>query len=200
VRDYDHTELNNLPAIAACPSTTAYCPTRNSWGYRVDGGASINLSGVTTAEAYIGYLDQQYESSAYGSISGVDIGASLTWNPSTLTTVKLTTQRTVQDTNNYIVGATSSPGYLDSVVAISLDHELLRDLLLNGTVNYENADFQGISRMDNIYTIGAGAKYLLNRHLYLGMNYSFQHRDSSGAAAINSYDNNILMLRLSTQL
>jgi hypothetical protein len=40
----------------------------------------------------------------------------------------------------------------------------------------------------------------LNRHLYLGATYNFDHRDSSGAAATTSYSRNIVLLRVSTQL
>jgi hypothetical protein len=65
---------------------------------------------------------------------------------------------------------------------------------------YTNDDFQGINRTDNDYLAGAGAKYLLNRYLYLGADYLYEHRESSGSAATNPFDRNIFMLRLSTQL
>lgn len=180
--------------------TVAGFPTQDSHGYRADVGVRVDLTGVTFAEGYVGYLSQDYRSSSLGTVSGLDVGGNLTWNVTTLTTVKVNAERTVQDANQQITGLAASPGYLHSFAGVSVDHELLRDLLLNGNAGYANDDFQGIDRTDNVYTIGAGAKYLLNRHLYLGASYSFQRRSSSGSSAIGAFTQNIFMLRLSTQL
>ena len=59
-------------------------------------------------------------------------------------------------------------GYLASSVAAGVDHELLRNLLLNANAGYENDFFQGVSRTDAVFSAGAGIRYLLNRNLYLG--------------------------------
>ncbi|MGH7124535.1 MAG: outer membrane beta-barrel protein, partial [Stellaceae bacterium] len=77
---------------------------------------------------------------------------------------------------------------------------LLRNLLLNGTVNYINDDFKGIDRTDDGIDATVGAKFLLRREIYLGASYTFSHRDSRGAQAGQGYSQNILMLRLATQL
>jgi uncharacterized protein (PEP-CTERM system associated) len=80
---------------------------------------------------------------------------------------------------------------------VSGDHELLRNLLLNVNAYFENDSFQGISRTDNVFNVGAGVKYLVNRNLFLGGTYSYQQRSSSLAGG--SYTQNIVMLRLGTQ-
>lgn len=175
-------------------------PTQDSHGFRVDTGMHVEVTGITFADVYVGYLRQDYRSASFGSISGIDVGGNLTWNATTLTTVKLNAERTVQDSNQLVTGLANSPGYLHSVAGVSVDHELLRNVLLNANASYANDDFQGINRTDDVYTAGVGAKYLLNRHLYLGATYSFQHRSSSGTDAINPFSQNIFMLRLSTQL
>ena len=186
LRDYDHA------AIAQ--------PGRDSRGYRADIGARIDLTGLAFAEFFVGYLRQNYISSVFGSIGGLDAGANVTYNLTQLTSLTLKGTRTVQDTNFAIVGAAPSPGYLESTVGLSVDHELLRNLLLNGTVAYVNDDFKGIDRTDNAYQAGVGAKYLLNRNLYLGANYTYERRISSGAAGIGPFSRNIFLVRLSTQL
>ena len=56
---------------------------------------------------------------------------------------------------------------------MSLDHELLRNVLLNVIVSYETDDWKGIDRTDKISGLGAGVKYLLNRNVYLGLTYTF---------------------------
>lgn len=114
-----------------------------------------------------------------------------------LTTFTFSALRTV-NTNNPTVGSTGT-GYLASTVTANLDHELLRNLLLKANASYENDAFSGVSRTDNVFSAGAGVKYLLSRNLYLGGSFSYQQRTSSGTAAGAPYAQNILMLRLSTQ-
>ncbi|HUH83123.1 MAG TPA: outer membrane beta-barrel protein, partial [Stellaceae bacterium] len=159
----------------------------------------IDLTGVTYVDAYVGYLDQLYDSTLLGSLSGVDFGANAVWNVTELTSVSFNVSRNVQDAPTSVVGAASVPGYFHTVVGARVDHELLRNLLLNGQVTYANDDFQGENRTDSDYLATVGAKYLLNRNLYLGANYTFEHRDSSGTQAINQFNRNIFMLRASTQ-
>jgi hypothetical protein len=185
-RDYDHA------AIGA--------PTRTSYGFRLDTGVRIDLTGVTYAELFVGYLDQEYESAILGTVSGPDVGANVVWNATQLTSLTLKVERAIQDAPAAIVGATASPGYFHSTAGISVDHELLRNVLLNGHLTYANDDFHGINRTDNDYLAGAGAKYLLSRNFYLGADYTLEHRDSSGTLATNPFTRNIFMLRLSTQL
>ncbi len=187
VRDYDH------PPPGA--------PTRNSQGYRADVGARIDLTGITYTEFYVGYLQRFYTTSAFGTVGGVDAGANVVWNATQLTSVTLKGFRTIQDVSPSAIGtATVSPAYVHSVVGLSLDHELLRNVLLNGNAAYINDNYKGISRIDNDYLFGAGVKYLLNRYLYLGGTYVFERRYSSGANAINAFSRNIFMVRISTQL
>jgi hypothetical protein len=188
-RDYDHGEGFGIPTLS-------------SSGYRIDIGSRINLTGVTYIDVFVGYLDQNYRANQFGSISGVDFGANVTWNATQLTTVKFLTGRTVQDVNSAVLGvaAVNSPGYLATSVGATVDHELLRHLLLNGNVTYTNDAFQGITRTDNIYSAGAGAKYLFTRNFYFGGSYIFQKVDSTGQGAMVPYTNNIFLVRLATQL
>lgn len=192
IRDYDHAFGFGIPIL-------------DSHGFRIDVGARIDLTGITFIEAYVGYLEQDYRAHQFGSISGVDVGGRLVWNPTQLTSVTLKAARTVQDANNAaLVGPTgaflNSPGYLESTVGVSVDHELLRNLLLNGNAAFVVDDFQGIDRSDNYFQFGVGAKYLVNRYFYVGPSYVFQHRDSSGGSAINQFTRNVVLLRVSTQL
>jgi hypothetical protein len=73
----------------------------------------------------------------------------------------------------------------------------LRNRLVNVNVSLENDSFQGIARTDNFFTAGAGFKYLVNRHFFLGGFFNYQQRSSSVAGG--SYTQNIVTLRLGTQ-
>ncbi len=186
-QQYDHAAGNGIPI-------------RTSNGYRIDAGMRLDLTGVTYAEFYVGYLDQIFQSSQFGSIGGLDFGASMVWNFSTLDTAKIGAVRIVNNANAEVVGIATSPGYLATVATASLDHELLRNVLLNINVSYEIDDWKGIDRTDKVPGLGAGVKYLLNRNVYLGLTYTFSRRISSGAAQTTPYSQNIVLLRLGTQI
>ena len=178
-------------------------PNRNSEGYRADVGATIDLTGVTYIEVFGGYINQFYKA-PLSSIHGIDGGAKVVWNVTELTSLSLDGSRRVEDENNTALssqGASiNSPGYLRSLAVFSVDHELLRNLLLHGEVSYENDAFVGINRTDNRYDAGFGARYLLNRNLYLGASYTYTRRNSSGSAEINPFTRNLFLIRLGTQL
>jgi hypothetical protein len=169
----------------------------NSTIYRVDAGLQVLPRHLIYGEAYIGYLGQFFQSSNFSSTSTPDLGGRVVWNPTQLTTLNFNGVRTFQTTNPAIGGVGS--GYLQSLGTVSIDHELRRNLLLNVSAGYENDNYQGISRTDNIFTAGASLRYLLNRNLYLGGSYAYQQRTSSGSAAGIPYSQSIVMLRLSTQ-
>jgi hypothetical protein len=190
LRDYDHAEGNGVPSLS-------------SHGYRIDVGARINLTGVTYLDGFVGYLDQTYQAATFGSVSGFDFGAKAGWNVTQLTSLGLQVGRTVQDINNAVlagVAAVDSPGYLETSAALTVDHELLRNLLLNGGVTYTNDAFENITRVDNAYGGTVGAKYLMNRHLYLSGTYTYQRVLSTGESAMIPFTRNVFLLRLSTQL
>ena len=187
LRDFDH-------------GASVSNPKRNSAGYHADIGARIDF-GVIYGEAYFGYLEQDYQNSVYRPIRGIDGGARVVWNFTGLDTLQFNALRSVQDISQEVFGAGfTSPGYLHSFVGLSLDHELLRNLLLNGNVAYINDAFKGVNRTDSGIDAGFGAKFLVRRDLYLGASYTFAHRDSSGTLAAQSFTQNIFMLRIATQL
>jgi hypothetical protein len=177
-------------------------PNRDSNGYRADVGAAIDLTGVTYIEVFGGYLQQFYEA-PLSSIHGIDAGARIVWNVTELTSVKLDGSRSPQNENNTSLASqgvsVNSPGYLRSLAILSIDHELLRNVLLHAEASFENDQFVGIQRTDNRYDIGFGARYLLNRNVYLGAGYTYTRRNSSGAAQINPFSRNLFLVRLGTQ-
>jgi hypothetical protein len=184
-------------------------PTLDAQGYRADVGGRLNLTDLIFADAFVGYLEQFYRSSTYGTIRGPDLGAVVTWDITKLTSLNFTASRSVQNSNVFVVG--TSPGYLRSAAGARVDHELFRNVLLNATVAWYHDDYHGVDLTDNNYQFGVGAKYLLNRHLYLGLNYTYTRYLPTGTAAgavapgtaapptLFPYSQNLVMLRASTQ-
>ena len=170
--------------------------------YRVDVGLQILPRHIIYGDVYVGYLTQNF-ASGLGSTSNADYGGRLVWNVTPLDTLIFRGVRsaiTGTPSNGGTVVATAGTagnGYLASTFSVNGDHELLRNLLVNVNASYENDSFQGISRTDNVFTAGAGLRYLVNRHLFLGGSFAYQQRSSSLAAS--SFTQNIVMLRLGTQ-
>jgi hypothetical protein len=173
----------------------------NSKLYRVDVGLKILPRHIIYGDVYVGYLIQNFASNL-GSTSSPDFGGRLVWNVTPLSTltfrgVRSAVTGTPSNGTTVLAPGTAGNGYLASIVAVSGDHELLRNLLVNVNASYESDSFQGISRNDNVFTAGAGLRYLVNRNLFLGGTFSYQQRSSSLAGA--SFTQNIVMLRLGTQ-
>jgi hypothetical protein len=146
---------------------------RDSDGWEARVGTEVDITALLFGEAYVGYRQQYFDDDAFESEDGFSFGADLTWNPTTLTTVGLTGGADFEPTQQE--GASSD---FETTVALSVDHELLRNVLIGGTVGYERDDFTAIDRVDDTFTIGARTTYLLNRYLSLQGGYTFEDRSS----------------------
>ena len=92
----------------------------------------------------------------------------------------------------------TADGNLQNAVGLEVQHELLRNVLLNGTLDYTRDDFQGTGRTDNVYGAGAGVSYLLNRNLTLDATYRFTKRDSDDNDV--EFDRNIVLVGFTARL
>lgn len=185
--------------VRATPNIRRYDQTpddadvdRDSWGYSVAGGVSLDLGGITFGEIYGGYLQQFYEDSDLDTVSAPTFGGLLTWNATTLTTVTLAIERAVLETTD--AGAS---GYISTAGELTVDHELLRNVILSAGGSVTNNDYEGTNRTDWFYIGNVGARYLLNRNLYLSAGYLFRHRTSN---EVNNFDQNLIRIGLQTQL
>lgn len=177
---------------------------RDSNGFRADVGGRFDLTGVTYVEAAIGYLDQEYDSPALSSIKGVDASAKVAWNVTQLTSIAFNALRTAQDANTTALASTgsplNSPGYLKTVVGVTIDHELLRNVILHGEADYENDDYMGLDRTDDRFDVGGGARYMLNNNVFFGGSFTYTNRGSTGRFATGAFNRDLLMFRIGAQL
>jgi hypothetical protein len=148
-------------------------PSRDSDGWEARIGTEVDITALLFGEAFVGYRKQYFKDDAFDSEDGFSFGVDLTWNPTTLTTVNLAGGADFEPTVQ--AGASSD---FETRIALAVDHELLRNVLIGGTAAYERDDFTGIDRLDETYEIGARATYLLNRYLYLRGGYTFEDRTS----------------------
>lgn len=173
---------------------TLLAPARDSSGYEAIAGVNFELGAVSRGEIAAGYIKQDYDDSAYSGIDGFGARAKIEWFPSELTTVTLSGSRTVED-----AGIVGSSGYLSSAVGLVVDHELLRNIILSGVLNYSTDEYNGVDRNDDRFSAAVGGTYLLNRNLGVSLTASHLEQSSDGLNSGASYDVNRLMLSLVSQ-
>lgn len=165
---------------------------RDSDGYEVVGGLSLDLTGLLFANVFAGYRSQTPDDPRLGGVSGPTFGGDLIWNPTGLTTVTAGIERTVGEST---LGGAS--GFFATIYRARVDHELLRNVLLNARASYEDDKFFGNGRDDDIISAGAGVRYLMNRNVHLGLNYNYQVRNSNAPGS--DFVNNRVILSVRGQ-
>lgn len=168
----------------------AVAVNRDSSGYEIAGGLQFDVTRLISGEISGGYLEQEYD--ALPDVDGLSYGASLNWELTRLTTVTISADRAVEETNQ--AGAS---GYLSSTVGAGVVHELTRSISLNANASFSNNDYEGSAREEDVWTAGVGAEYDLNRYLSASVGYGFDTRESSLANA--DYDRNKIWFGLTGQ-
>lgn len=170
---------------------------RNSNGWEAIGGVTVDLGGITSVEAFAGYLQQYYVSGQFPTVSAATFGLTGYWNPQRELWVKPFVRRTVDDSS-----LSNAASYLNTAFGLDVSYDVRPNIRLEGHGDYSIADYEAISfgngRYDQYYNFRAGLLYLPTRNFFVGPQYQFVHRTSN---QLNSdYDQNIIMLRLGAQL
>lgn len=147
---------------------------RDTDGYEGRLGAALDITSVLFGEAFAGYRVQRFEEDDFDDETGVSFGADLNWNPTLLTSIGISGQRDFQPTDEG--GAASN---FRTEVGLTIDHELLRNLIVSGEASYQEDDFRGDDRKDETYVFGGGLTYWLNRNVSLNAGYTYSERDSN---------------------
>lgn len=165
---------------------------RDSEGYDLVGGASVDLTGLLFGDFFAGIRQRFYEDDRFDTVTGPVVGSTLTWVPTGLTTVILDVESQIIDSPNSM-----SSGYTSTGIGLTVDHELLRNLILSAGAAFRYDDFEGITRADKFYSGSVGAEYLMNRYLTLGARYRYSQRDSDISS--NDYSRNLVTLSLTAK-
>jgi len=161
---------------------------RDSQGYLIEVGTDFDVTAVLFGDVAIGYRSQDYDDPSFDTIGDVAGRASLTWNPTGLTTVSaLITRGEVIETTQ-----SGSAAIFETAGRVTVDHELLRNLLLQATVSVSDDDYQDIPRSDTYVLAGFGAKYLMNRYIDLDLSYRYLSLGSSDQGS--DFTNNTIFL------
>jgi hypothetical protein len=159
--------------------------------YEARVGTAIDITGLLFGEVSVGWALQEFDESDLDSENNFVYGAGLTWNPTPLTSLGL-------DASGGFVPSDVGASNLENRIALRVDHELLRNVLIGGQVSYRRDDFQESGRVDNRFDVGPDITYLLNRYLSVGAGYTFTTRDSDDSD--REFTRNLITLRLNAQL
>lgn len=147
---------------------------RSSNGYEFAVGTTLDYSGITFGEIFVGYLSHTYDDPRYADIDDFSFGAEVAWNISGLSTLTFGASRTVEPTT-----VTPAAGVLATMYRIGVDHELLRNLILSLAWSSVNDDFRGIERVDKVENAEFRARYLMNRRVEMVFGFNHTNRDTT---------------------
>jgi hypothetical protein len=147
---------------------------RDSSGIGLDGGLEFRMTHVLVGEIFAGYTMRSYDDVAFTDANEFGFGAGLKWFPSMLTTISLDGARTIEDTS-----ITAASSFVSTRGQLGIDHELLRNLIVSGRVGYENLEYLGIGRSDDVMRGALGGRYLLNNNFHLDAGWEYVDRSST---------------------
>jgi hypothetical protein len=202
--------------IDVAANANSFALNRNSKGYNALAGLAFDLTELITGDFSVGYISRSYEQTGFKNISGINGFFNLKWRPTGLTTITARISRDISETtqagllgfktdnNSYLDISKSAQqgvsGILSSGLMLGIEHELLRNVLLNLGGGYQMLDYKsnaGQDRSDKMLTGNFGARYLLNRNLSGGVGYSYQNRETN--VPYSGYTGHMIMFSLRGQ-
>lgn len=169
-------------------------PTRDSTGYEVLAGIEDDTDAVWRYRALIGWEERAFDAAQYHAHQAPIAEAQVIWSLSGMTTLTATLSRSIEDAAQEGIA-----GYTYTSARLVVDHELRRNVLLQASAGVQHADFlQGGGQAHSV-TLGAGATWLLNRHMRLAATYAFTDQHGSNNPTLQTtgnYTRNIALLTL----
>lgn len=150
---------------------------RSSSNDQVDVGTDLELTHLIRAQVQVGYLWSHFNQPGITNSDGVALLGKVEYYPTQLLTLTFNGQRAIQAS-----GVIGSPATVTTTGGGRADYELLRNLVLSGSVQRVEYDYEGVSRTDDDWNARAGANYLITRWIGLNLSYTYYDQESVGAA------------------
>ena len=168
-------------------------PTRNSTGYQVLVGLSDDSDGVWRYRVLLGWEDRIFQASAYKSHQAPIAEATLIWAPTGMTTVTARLTRSIEDAAQENV-----VGYTYTAARLVVDHELWRNVVLQGYAGVQQANFLQGGGTSNGVSVGGGVTWLVNRNVRVAATYDFTDQHGSTSPSVQTSGNFIRNIGLLT--
>jgi len=153
-------------------------PTRDSTGYQVLVGLQDDADAVWRYRVLVGWEMRAFRASQYGTHQAPIAEGALIWSPSGMTTITATLTRSMEDAAQETVA-----GYTYTSARLVMDHEYLSNVLLQASIGVQRADFLQGGGHQTGFSAGAGATWLINRHLRLSATYDFTDQRGNNSLA-----------------
>lgn len=160
---------------------------RSSKGARIEAGVGLELTNLIYGTLRVGYLKQNYRDPKLRDVSGLSYAADIRWNITPLTTIGLTGERSVDETSSQLTA-----GNLRTEAKFTVDHELLRNLILSAAVRAAKIKPAGPTAKSSEFEGQFSAKYMMRRSLWLEAGYRYDKRSSS-SNALDFRSNNVFL-------
>lgn len=187
---------NTLVFIRALANRRGYEQARDDLGFARSSrggslavGSELDLGGLVKGEFYLGYARQTYEDQRLRPIGAMLYSGALLWSVTPLTSFRVTAARSLEETTLELAS-----GRLSSRAGVSLEHELLRNLVLSLRGNAILEKYEGISRTDKVSEFGFGAVFLANRYFTMQSDVLYRTRQSNAVGS--DFDATLLAARL----
>jgi len=133
-------------------------------------GIDYQYDGLWRYQLLVGGEVRSFAASQFATRVAPIAQGTVIWTPTGLTTVTASVLRTLQDPTEE-----GTSGYTYTRAQARVDHEYLRDVLLDGEVGIQNAAYQtGATQTE--YAGRGGITWLLNRNLHLSLSYQYTKR------------------------
>ena len=159
-------------------------PTRNSNGYQVLVGLSDDSDAIWRYRVLLGWEMRAFHASQYATHQAPTAEAVVIWSPSGLTTVTASLTRSIEDAAQEGIA-----GYTYTRARVVLDHEYLRNVLLQASAGAQYANYLPSGGHAGSVSLGVGATWLINRHLRLSATYDFTDQHGTASSTLQTTGN-----------
>jgi hypothetical protein len=168
---------------------------RDSNGWTVTGGSTVDLGGISRLEGYVGYSTQNYLNN-FTSTSALVFGLAGVWNGYAPLTIRPSVTRTINETAfTQFKNFTATNIGAEFVYSIQSEWQLQGGALFS-LAQYAPADgVQVAARTDDYYRATLTLFYSLRPQIQIGPQYEFYAASSSDSTG-PSYSRHIFSLRL----
>ncbi len=115
-----------------------------------------------------GFQDQHFVAGLYGTQSQPIAEGGVVYTPTGLTTLSLTGRHEIEDTTQ-----PDQIGFTYDHVGFEVDHELYRNVILSGVVDYDRATLAKNGASGDSWTLNGSVNYRVNHNLTLTFNASY---------------------------